>query len=74
MKPSISSAYFKMLNPYEMAETFVECGYWQTEINEEHFKSFYKELDVREYRRFIDDLGFSIPQGHLVFMNEGNIT
>ncbi|MDO5310724.1 MAG: sugar phosphate isomerase/epimerase family protein [Clostridia bacterium] len=74
MKPSISSAFFKSLNPYEMVEVMQECGYNQTEINEEHFKPFYRDLDVNEYRRFIDDRGFSIPQGHLVFMNEGNIT
>lgn len=74
MKPSISSAFFESLNPYEMVEVMQECGYNQTEINEEHFKPFYRDLDVNEYRRFIDDRGFSIPQGHLVFMNEGNIT
>ncbi|MGN0180242.1 MAG: sugar phosphate isomerase/epimerase family protein, partial [Monoglobaceae bacterium] len=74
MKPSISSAFFKSLNPYEMVEAMQECGYNQTEINEEHFKPFYRDLDINEYRRFIDGRGFSILQGHLVFMNEGNIT
>lgn len=74
MKMGVSSAYFAMLNPYDMAKQFMECGITNTEINEEHFKYFYKDHDVHEYRRFIDDLGFSIPQGHLVFMNEGNIT
>lgn len=75
MKPSISSAFFKVLDPYEMAKAYKELGFDQTEINEEHFMPFYrKEKDVREYRRFIDDLGFAIPQGHLIFMNAGNIT
>lgn len=75
MKPSISSAFFGMLDPYEMAKTYKEIGFDQTEINEGHFMPFYrKEKDVREYRRFIDDLGFGIPQGHLIFMNAGNIT
>ncbi len=74
MKPGISSCYFDMLDAYEMAKTFVECGYDQTEINEEHYKCFYREKDVRAYRRYIDELGFFIPQGHLVYMNEGNIT
>lgn len=74
MKPAISSVFFSALDPYEMVRTFVECGYMQTEINDMHFKPFFNELDVREYRRFIDDMGFSIPQGHLIFMNEGNIT
>ena len=74
MKPGISSCYFDMLDAYEMTKTFVECGYDQTEINEEHYKCFYREKDVRAYRRYIDELGFFIPQGHLVYMNEGNIT
>lgn len=74
MKPGISSCYFDMLDAYEMAKTFVECGYDQTEINEEHYKCFYREKDVRAYHRYIDELGFFIPQGHLVYMNEGNIT
>lgn len=74
MKPGISSCYFDMLDAYEMAKTFVECGYDQTEINEEHYKCFYREKDVRAYRRYIDELGLFIPQGHLVYMNEGNIT
>lgn len=74
MKPGISSCYFDMLDAYEMAKTFVECGYDQTEINEEHYKCFYREKDVRAYRRYIDELGFFIPQGHLVYMNESNIT
>ncbi len=74
MKAGISSAYFGMLDPYEMAKAYVECGFNQTEINEEHFKRFYNEFDVKEYRKFIDDLGFSIVQGHLIYMNEGNIT
>ena len=75
MKPSISSAFFSMLDPYEMAKVYKEIGFDQTEINEEHFMTFYnKERDVREYRRFIDNLGFSIPQGHLIYMNSGNIT
>lgn len=75
MKPAISSYYFSKLDPYEMAKAFVEAGFYQTEINEEHFMQFYnKELDVKEYRKYIDDLGFSIPQGHLIYMNKGNIT
>lgn len=75
MKASISSEYFSMLDPYEMAKTFIEVGVYQTEINEQHFGGFLRrEDDVKEYRKFIDDLGFSIPQGHLVFMNAGNIT
>lgn len=64
-----------MLNPYEMAKTFVELGYHQTEINEQHYMQFYRrEMDVKEYKKYIDDLGFAIPQGHLIFMNKGNIT
>lgn len=74
MKPSISSAFFSMLNPYEMVKTYIECGYNQTEINSVHYKTIYTTEKAREFRRYIDGEGFSIPQGHLIFMNEGNIT
>ncbi len=75
MKPAISSGYFAMLDSYEMVKAFIEAGYYQTEINDIHFEKFMrKEDDVKAYRSFIDDLGFSIPQGHLIFMNAGNIT
>ncbi len=74
MKPSISSAYFSMLDPYEMVKTYIECGYNQTEINSVHYKTIYTTKKVRDFCRYIDGEGFSIPQGHLIFMNEGNIT
>ena len=75
MKPSISSNYFKMLDIYEMPKVFIEAGFYHTEINEEHYMDFYyKKKNVKEYKKYIDDLGFSIPQGHLIFMNKGNIT
>lgn len=75
MKPSISSAYYDMIDSYEMVKTNIETGFYQTEINVMHYMPFIdKEQDVKEFRRFIDDLGFSIPQGHLIFMNKGNIT
>ncbi len=75
MKPSISSAYFYNLNEYEMVKEYIDAGFYQTEINDCHFRKFMtKEADVKEFRHYIDDLGFSIPQGHLIFMNEGNIT
>lgn len=75
MKPSISSAYFEMIDAYEMVKANIEAGFYQTEINVMHYMPFIdKEQDVKEFRRFIDDLGFSIPQGHLMYMNKGNIT
>ncbi len=75
MKPSISSLFFNNLDPYEMAKTFVDIGFYQTEINERHYMPFFhREMDVREYRKYIDDLGFSVLQGHLFFHNKGNIT
>lgn len=75
MIPSISSCFVKELDIYQMPKFFMDAGFCHTEINEEHFVPFMrKEQDVREYRKYIDNLGFSIPQGHLIFMNAGNIT
>jgi len=75
MIPSISSYFVKELDMYQMAKFFVEAGFDNTEINEEHFWAFMRnEKDVKEYKKYIDDLGFSIPQGHLIFRNAGNIT
>lgn len=74
MKMGISSAYFDMLDPYAMVKQFIECGIMNSEINDVHFKPLYKKGAAREFRKYIDDLGFAFPQGHLVFMNEGNIT
>lgn len=75
MKPSISSAYFSMVDSYQMVKENIEAGFYQTEINDCHYKQFMdKTQDVKEFRTYIDDLGFSIPQGHLIFMNKGDIT
>lgn len=75
MRPSISSGYLSTLDAYEMVAFFMEAGFLETEINECHFGPFMrKEKNVKEFRKYIDDLGFSIPQGHLIFMNAGNIT
>lgn len=75
MKPSISSAYFGMIDAYQMIKENIEAGFYQTEINDCHYKQFIdKTADVKEFRRYADDLGFSIPQGHLIFMNRGDIT
>ena len=75
MKPSISSIYFDMVDAYQMVKENIAAGFYQTEICECHYNQFMdKTQNVREYRTYIDDLGFSIPQGHLVFMNRGDIT
>lgn len=75
MKPSISSGFVKDLNAYEMVDFYLETGFKNTEIGVEHSKSLMnKEIDAKEFRKYIDNAGFSIPQGHLIFMNEGNIT
>ncbi len=75
MIPSISSQFFKDYDIYEMPKAFLETGFSAVEVNDVHFRPFMRgEADVKEYRKYIDDLGFSMPQGHLIFMNEGNIT
>ena len=49
MKPSISSAYYSMLDAYEMVKANIETGFYQTEINEQHYLDFmYKTKDVKE--------------------------
>ncbi len=75
MIPSISSKFFSDQDIYKMPKSFLEAGFSASEINQVHFNPFMRgEADAKEYRKYIDDLGFSFPQGHLVFMNEGNIT
>lgn len=75
MKPSISSCFVQELSAYEMIDFYIDAGFSNTEINQEHYLPFItKEQDVKEFRKYIDDKGFSIPQGHLIFMNAGNIT
>lgn len=75
MRPSIFSNYLKNLDPYEMARTFSAWGYDCTEISDTHFLPFMEgRADARAYRRYIDDLGFSIPQGHLLFGERAHIS
>ena len=75
MRPSIFSNYLKSLDPYDMAKTFCKWGFDCTEISAVHFLPFMEDkADVRAYRRYIDDLGFSIPQGHLLFGPEAHIS
>lgn len=75
MKPSISSCYFSMVDAYQMVKEQIAAGFYQTEINDMHYRAFMEKTDdVRKFRRYMDDLGFSTPQGHLIFMNEGDIT
>lgn len=75
MKPAITSGYFRELDIYEMPKVFIETGYWQTDFDEDRVELFMTGAEnSKEYRKYIDDLGFSIPQGHLIYMNAGNIT
>lgn len=75
MKPSISSGFFNMLDSYEMVKAFQEAGYSRSEISEVHYKPFMrKEKDAIAFKKYCDDEGFAFPQGHLIFMNQGDIT
>ncbi|MBQ8174697.1 MAG: hypothetical protein IJ009_04770 [Clostridia bacterium] len=54
---------------------YCELGYRQTEIGTRHTDYFLETGgDAVAYKRYIDDLGFSIPQGHLIFGPRGDIT
>lgn len=72
MKPSITSNYFDMVDAYQMVKENIDAGFYQTEISECHYMPFIKKMqDVKEFRRYIDDMGFSIPQGHLIYESRG---
>ena len=75
MKPSISSNYLQNLTPYEMAESYCRWGFYQTELSTQHTNYFLEGGgDAAAFRRYIDELGFSLPQGHLIFGPKGDIT
>lgn len=75
MLPSFSSGLVKEMDCYQMADFFVDAGVNNIEISRYHYTPFLnKEKDVKEYRKYIDDLGFNIPEGHMLIQGPGNIT
>lgn len=75
MKPAINSMFFNELSVYEIPKAFIEAGYYQMDLDEQKASLFMRgKEDVKEYKKYIEDLGFSIPQAHLIFKGKGNIT
>lgn len=75
MNPSIWSDYYAVLPPEEAVLAFREAGYSHTELGIDHSRvllsrSTNTEKTGMAYRRFLDDHGFSHPQGHLDFEKE----
>lgn len=75
MKLGVSTGFLKNLNAYDVVKTFKEAGINNAEINEEHYSDFLFDINkAKEFKKFIDYENFSIPQGHLIFGNAGDIT
>ncbi|MBR2615446.1 MAG: sugar phosphate isomerase/epimerase [Clostridia bacterium] len=77
LKPSIASAYYKDRSPEEMVRLFLEAGFFHTELAYEHTECLTKRAEEkgeslekigRDFRRYFEDLGFSVPQAHLSFL------
>lgn len=67
--PSMWSSFLLELTPEEMVETMLRYGYRATELSDEHAKVLLQrgDPDVQGagFRRFCNERGFSVPQGHL---------
>lgn len=75
MKLGVSTCFLTELNVYDVVKTFKEAGINNAEINEEHYRDFLADINkAKEFKKFIDGEGFSVPQGHLIFGNAGDIT
>ncbi|WP_177994628.1 sugar phosphate isomerase/epimerase family protein [Victivallis lenta] len=69
---SVWSSMFMELSPEEAVETFLRCGLAATELSYEHAAVLLKRGSAAgagsEFRSYIDNRGFSIPQAHLDFV------
>ncbi len=68
--PSMWSAFLVDETPEQMVKTMLRHGYHVTELSDEHAQQLLdRGTPARvgaEFRRYMDDLGFSVPQGHLL--------
>ena len=69
MNISMWSSYLFGTSPEEMVKIMVSNGWNCTELSDEHSKQLLRRGDPmkagREFKTYCDDLGFTIPQGHL---------
>ncbi len=69
MKYAVWSSYFIEKSPEEMVKLFLDAGFDATEISFEHLVMLVRRgpQAVSDFRKYMDDLGFTAPQGHLNF-------
>jgi sugar phosphate isomerase/epimerase len=68
MRVSMWSSYLIKMSPEKMVETMNDHGFDCTELSDEHAKVLLGRGPVakagKEFKKFCDDYGFSLPQGH----------
>jgi sugar phosphate isomerase/epimerase len=73
MKIGIWSSYYYHLSPEDAVREFKAHGYDYCELSDEHSRTLLARKDAKtvgaEFKSFCDELGFTIPQGHL-FLGE----
>ncbi len=75
MLPAFASGFVSEMDCYQMADFFVETGVNNIMLARYHYLPFLNgEKDVKEYKKYIDDIDFHIPEGHLLIAGPGNIT
>ena len=75
MQPSMWSCYLIEWQPRAAIECLAEHGWHAAELGEEHAHDLLKEGDPlkvgAEFRRWADDCGVAVPQGHLPMSTKG---
>ena len=69
MKLSMWSSYYVADDPETMVKKLTEAGFHYTELSNEHSQQIMErgKQYYRDFRKFMDDCNFIIPQGHLNF-------
>lgn len=75
MKPSMCTGYFELSTPEDAVLSLKEAGFSYGELAVEHSLALLDrgseiEKNGLTFRSFLNDHGFSIPQGHLDFRND----
>ena len=75
MKPSICTAYFAPNDPETAILALQEAGFSHGEFDIDHSAALLSRGDDPEktgleFRAFLENIGFSIPQGHLHYKND----
>ena len=75
MKPAMWTTYFRDLSPEDTVLAFMEAGFYYGEFSQEDAQVLLArgndpEKQGREFKSFLDENGFSMPQAHLSFQND----